>query len=148
MNSLFNSTFEVELRTLLLLSKNKSSPISLDRIIALDFITCYAEDFQIPYENLHGENSFMYSELAARKVLFREGIKKAVVDGLVTPVIDNGYKFLLNDVGKKYTNALKSTYAKNYKEIVAEVHKSFKNYSDEELDSLIYDNAQKSAKRV
>lgn len=44
---LFNSTFEMELRILLLLAESKGSQYTVDRILALDFITCYSADFSL-----------------------------------------------------------------------------------------------------
>ena len=57
---LFNSTFEMELRILLLLLENGGKQYTVDRIVAIDFITCYSSDFSLPYGNLHGENSYKF----------------------------------------------------------------------------------------
>ena len=45
MNKLFNSLFEMQLRILLLLSQEEVSAMSMDRIVALDFITIYGAEF-------------------------------------------------------------------------------------------------------
>ena len=42
--NLFNSTFEVELRILCLLSAGRQLQMSVDRMVSMDFIVCYAED--------------------------------------------------------------------------------------------------------
>ena len=53
--SVFNSTFELELRILLLMSAAKKRAFSVERIISLDFIVCYAGIFQLPYLNPQGK---------------------------------------------------------------------------------------------
>ena len=58
--TVFNSTFETELRILLLLASAKKKAFALERIVSLDFITCYASNFQLPYLNIQGDNQFMY----------------------------------------------------------------------------------------
>ena len=88
--NLFNSTFEVELRILCLLSAGRQLQMSVDRIVSMDFIVCYAECFQLPYQNLHGDNDYMYGELSNRKSLTEEAIKSLVVQGLVDVKIDAG----------------------------------------------------------
>jgi len=65
--TVFNSTFETELRILLLLASAKKKAFALERIVSLDFITCYAGNFQLPYLNIQGDNQFMYSELGVRR---------------------------------------------------------------------------------
>ena len=62
MTELFNSSYEMELRLTVLLASNKGQMFSLDRMVSLDFISCYARKFGLPYMNLHGENHYMYSE--------------------------------------------------------------------------------------
>ena len=75
MHNLFNSTFEVELRILCLLGSGRKTQLSLGKIISMDFIVCYAESFQLPFRNLHGDNASMYGELANRRELCEEAIK-------------------------------------------------------------------------
>ena len=48
--SIFNSAFEMELRVLLLMSATKKKAYSIERIVSLDFIICYAGFFQLPYQ--------------------------------------------------------------------------------------------------
>lgn len=61
--SVFNSSFEIELRALLLLSAARKKAYAIERIVALNFITCYTGNFQMPYLNPQGDNQFMFTEL-------------------------------------------------------------------------------------
>lgn len=140
-NRLFNSVFEMELRVLLLLSTGHKKNYTIERIVALDFIICYAECFQFPYENLHGDNNYMYGELSNRRFLATEAVKKLVTKGLAEVTVFKGYQFSVSDAGKKYAKALESTYAVEYQKIAMDVIKTFNKLSDEELDVSIRENA-------
>ena len=97
--SVFNSTFEMELRILLLVSAAKKKAFSIDRIVSLDFIVCYAGYFQLPYLNPQGDNQYMFSELASRRERIQEAVKSLVVQGLLDVGLENGYVFSITDIG-------------------------------------------------
>ena len=136
--SVFNSTFEMELRILLLMSAAKKKAFSLDRIVSLDFIVCYAGSFQLPYLNPQGDNQYMFSELASRRERIQEAVKSLVVQGLLEVGLENGYVFSIK--------RLKCEYAVQYKTIAVDAIKRFKGYSDLQLDRMINDSAVKSAR--
>lgn len=140
-NRLFNSVFEMELRILLLLSTGRKKNYTIERIVELDFIICYAESFQLPYENLHGDNNYMYGELSNRRFLVREAVKELVTKGLIKVNICDGYQFSISEAGRKYIKKLKSTYATQYLMIAVEVVKTFSKLSDEQLATSIRENA-------
>lgn len=144
--SVFNSTFEMELRVLLLMSAAKKKAYSIERIVSLDFIVCYAGYFQLPYLNPQGDNQYMFSELASRRERLQEAVKGLVVQGLLNVEMDNGYAFSITDAGSKYIRKLKSEYALQYKVIAADAIKRFKDYSDLQLDHMINDSAVKSVR--
>ena len=144
--SVFNSTFEMELRVLLLMSAAKKKAYSIQRIVSLDFIVCYAGYFQLPYLNPQGDNQYMFSELASRRERLQEAVKGLVVQGLLNVEMDNGYAFSITDAGSKYIRKLKSEYALQYKAIAADAIKRFKDYSDLQLDHMINDSAVKSVR--
>lgn len=140
-NRLFNSVFEMELRILLLLSTGRKKNYTIERIVELDFIICYAESFQLPYENLHGDNNYMYGELSNRRFLVRGAVKELVTKGLIEVNICDGYQFSISETGRKYIKKLKSTYATQYLMIAVEVVKTFSKLSDEQLATSIRENA-------
>lgn len=143
---LFNSTFELELRVLLLLQSVKKQSMSVERIIFMDFIVCYAGDFQMPFINLHGDNQYMYGELASRRKRIQEAMKRLVIHGLVDVSVDRGYYFTIADAGKQFVRKLKSEYACRYREIAASAVKLFGKNTDAELEQIIQDNALKTVR--
>lgn len=144
--SVFNSTFEMELRILLLVSAAKKKAFSIDRIVSLDFIVCYAGYFQLPYLNPQGDNQYMFSELASRRERIQEAVKSLVVQGLLDVGLENGYVFSITDIGSKYIKKLQSEYAVQYKTIATDAIKRFKDYSDLQLERMINDSAMKSVR--
>ncbi len=61
MNNIFNTSFEVSLRILIILNTVQTR-LSIDRITALDFIAIYGKDFGVSEYNLHGDNDYRFSE--------------------------------------------------------------------------------------
>ena len=145
-NSIFNSTFEFELRVLLLLSAARKKAFAIERIVSLDFIVCYAGNFQMPYLNPQGDNQYMFSELASRREHIRDAIRSLVTQGLIEVSFDNGYIFNISDAGNSFVRKLKSEYANQYKKIAADTIKQFKVYSDLELDHMLHDSSVKAVK--
>ena len=78
MNNIFNTSFEISLRVLLTLESAPLQWWTADLIAASDFITVYSGDFDIASENLHGVNSFKYSEFALRREMVKEALKALV----------------------------------------------------------------------
>lgn len=143
---LFNSTFEMELRILLLLSESKGSQYTVDRIVALDFITCYSADFSLPYGNLHGVNNYKFGEMSNRRVLTQDAVKQLVTKGFITVAVDKGYYFSISDQGQEYAKKLKSAYAKDYKTIAKAVIKKYRKDSDEDILAEIQSHSIMSLK--
>lgn len=144
--SIFNSTFEMELRILLLMSAAKKKAFSVERIISMDFIICYAEFFQLPYLNPQGDNQYMFSELASRRERIREAVKELVLQGFLNVGLDNGYVFSITDTGNKYIKKLESEYAVQYRTIAGAAIKRFKDHSDLQLDYMINESAVKAVR--
>lgn len=138
---LFNSPFEMGLRIILLLSASSRQPCTVDRIVGLDFITCYAADFDLPYPNLHGMNNYKYGEIVSRRLLVQEAVKDLVTTGMINVNVDRGYLFSASEVGKRYARKLKSDYASDYKEIAKAVVKKYKNNTDEGILATIQEHS-------
>lgn len=135
--NLFNTPFEMELRSLLLLSVLGESPVSIDRVVILDFISCYGADFELAAINLHGNNRVKFGEISNRRSLLKEAIKTLVVKGMVDVTVDRGYLFSISDVGKKYVDKFECEYSEDYLKVSKEVVTKYKDKSDEELMEII-----------
>ena len=146
MSSLFNSSFEMGLRVVSLMAVY-NKPCTKDRIFCLDFITSYAATFDFPYENLHGNNKYMFGELSNRRALLQEALKDLVTSGLISVKIENKeYVFSVTAVGKKYVNSFENEYAKEYMAIAKAVATRYKKSSDQDLIGIIQSRSLNSAK--
>lgn len=145
-NKLFNSVFETQLRLLLLLNAGKRNWYTLGRLVSLDFIICYAEEFQLPFKSPNGDNDYMYGELSNRNDLAAAAIKELVMDGLVDVKIEEGYQFNISAAGKKCAKTFKSEYAMQYSAIAIDAIKKFRDYTDYDLEKSINENAVNSLK--
>ena len=145
-NNLFNSSFEMGLRVVSLVS-TYDKPCTKERIFCIDFIACYAAAFGLPYENLHGINQFMFGELANRRALLQEALKDLVTSGLLSVGIENKeYISSISTEGKKYASLFDNEYAKEYMEIAGSVANKYKKTSDQELINIIHRRSINSAK--
>lgn len=136
-NKLFNSPFEMSLRIMLLLAAAPKEKFSVDRIIGLDFISCYAADFNVPYANLHGNNGYRYGEIVGRRLLVKEAVKSLVTQGLIDVMVDRGYLFSISKAGQKYAGSLETDYAQEYGTIAKAVVSKYKDNSDAGILAMI-----------
>jgi hypothetical protein len=143
MNSLFNSTFEMELRVLLLLSQTRRA-LSKEEIVDFDFITIYSADYGIGEENLHGENRFKFGEFASRNEAVTEALKETVTNGLVSVKAAKGFYYCISQSGLEYVNSLENAYSVEYRETARKVLQQYANYSEDEIHKEIMKSAAES----
>lgn len=136
-NKVFNTAFEVSLRIILLTSSASDKYFSSTRILALDFISCYAKTFKLSTENLHGDNDFMYGEIAGRQSLVAEAIKKLVRQNILKVRIEQGYQYKITSYGMQLSEKFLSTYAREYRKVAKLSIKRYDCKDDEELMSEI-----------
>lgn len=146
-NNLFNSTLENELKVLLVMEWNPKKKYSNNKLLALDFIICYAGVFGFEVDNLNGNKRYMFGEISSRRLALNEAIKELVVQGLVDVTIDKGYEYSISQEGLKYIEKMKSEYSLNYRKITSLVLAEYCDYGERELMNLIQDKAINSIRR-
>lgn len=133
MKDIFNSTFEVSLRILIVLNVTKTS-LSIDRISALDFIIIYGKDFGVSEYNLHGDNNYRFSEYALKRKIISESLKNLVLMGYILPCCNkSGFTYSISKSGISFCQSLNDDYAENYAIIAQKAHIMFETYSDRKL---------------
>lgn len=138
MINIINSIFENTLRLILLLS-NSTTPLRQERLVYLDFITCYSKDFGFA-ESINGQNSSKKAEITLRRKKIKKALSELVIDGFVKPLDDeNGRFFEITTIGKQFADSLSSDYGNKYRTISKAVLKQFSNKSEKELLDLILD---------
>ena len=148
MNDLFNTPFEIGLRAMLILSVIRSDGITIDRLSAYDFMTIYGKDFEVSDRNLHGDNSYSFSELSTKRSVCSEGIKMFVLDGLIgVNRTKDGFMYKLTAAGRKYIETLESDYKNQYLAIAEAVCKKYARKSDSAILKEISGKAVQSLRR-
>lgn len=136
-NQIFNTPFEMGLRLILLMNSTSREFFSIDRILAIDFMACYGKVFGISDMNLHGDNNYMYGEIASRRYLLHEAIKGVVINGYISVILQNGYQYYITDDGIDIARKFSCPYAQTYIRIVKRAIKKYDKYEDAILLKLI-----------
>lgn len=133
MKVIFNTTFEVSLRVLIVLNVTQNR-LSIDRISALDFIVIYGKDFGVSEYNLHGDNNYRFSEYALKRKIISESLKNLVLMGYILPHCNkSGFTYSISKSGTTFCHSLNDDYAENYAIIAQRAHNMFAAYSDRRL---------------
>lgn len=141
MNVIFNSSFEVSLRILIILNTAQRR-LSIDRITALDFIAIYGKDFGVSNYNLHGDNNYRFSEYASKREIVSQAIKELVLRGYITPHCNkSGFNYSISKNGTIFCNSLNDKYADDFTNIVKNANLQFLEYSDRKLTRCINEYA-------
>lgn len=136
-NKLFNTSFELSLHVVLLLDIANTA-ITLDRIIAYDFMAVYSGTFHVSNSSLNGENRFAFSEISARRKLIKSAVKDLVLDRLVlVEDTESGILYCISELGRKMSRGFKSEYARQYKEIMNQIVQKYANTDDVRLFDII-----------
>ena len=147
-NLIFNTTFEISIRLLLLLSLVKNKGLTLDGIITADFISNYSKEFGLSDNNLHGDNEFSFSELSARRLSVQNAIKDLVLENMIQVSYSKyGFQYSISDRGQTFCNNLNSDYAYEYKNYAEKAIAYMSSMDDIEILNLISKKASKSIRR-
>ena len=142
-NELFNSSFELSLRVLIILDA-ANARLSIDKIVAYDFISTYSFDFGISESNLHGNNNYRFSEYTTKRIIITQSIKNLVLEGFVLPHCNKGgFSYSISPAGKKFCSSLNDDYADDFTQIVQQTVDKFSNHSDRALIQTINSHALK-----
>ena len=141
MNDIFNSSFEVSLRMLIILNTVQSR-LSIDRITALDFISIYGKDFGVSEYNLHGDNDYRFSEYTSKREIVSQALKELVLRGYITPHCNkSGFNYSISKNGMMFCESLNDKYAEDFTDIVKKANLQFLKYSDRKLIRCINEYA-------
>lgn len=148
MLKLFNSTFEVSLRLMLLLSVANDAPMSVDRIAAYDVITIYSRDFGLSNEVLHGDNEFGLSEFASRRSKTQVALRELVLNGSVKAIAsDKGFLYQITPAGKRVAEEMVTQYATNYKRLARITVERYHQKTDMDVMAIINTTSEESLRR-
>ena len=141
MNNIFNTSFEVSLRILIILNTVQTR-LSIDRITALDFISIYGKDFGSSEYNLHGDNDYRFSEYTSKRKIVSQALKELILRGYIIPHCNkSGFNYSISRSGTMFCRSLNDKYAEDFTDIVKKTDSLFFEYSDRELIYIINEYA-------
>ena len=133
MSEIFNSSLEISLRMLIILTTVQSR-LSVDRIAALDFISIYGKDFGVSEYNLHGDNDYRFSEYTSKREIVSQALKELVLRGYIIPHCNkSGFNYSISKSGTMFCESLNDKYAEDFTDIVKKTNSLFLEYSDRKL---------------
>lgn len=148
MTKLFNTPFELSLRSVLLLSVTERKDMTLDRVAAYDFIAIYGSYFDLTENNLHGVNDYSFSEFTSRRELLNEALRILVLDGLVRATHKkDGFCFEITEQGRAFCNKQSTEYANSYRAMVARTNQKYGNSTEIDLLAIISKKAKEALRR-
>lgn len=135
---LFNSDAEFALRVLSVLEIIES-PMSLEKILIVDFISCYPSAFGVDGENVVGTNSFLLGELPLRRHKVSDALRMLLFKGLVEVELNpvRGYLYSISNSGQEFDLDFDNDYMEMYRVNVYAVIGKFGNKSDGELMEIL-----------
>lgn len=148
MTKLFNSTFEVSLRVLLILSQPVDINMTIDRLVEYDFISLYSRYFDLTETNLHGDNEYGFSELSARRIVMQAALKDLVLDGLVKATRRrDGFCYEITETGTAFCKKQTTGYAGTYRQLAKATHQKYKEMTEVEIMAVISQKATIALRR-
>ena len=148
MEKVFNTTFEVSLRLMLLLSVAEGTPMTVDRIAAYDVMTIYSRIFGLSEEVLHGNNEFGLSEFASRRNKTQAALRELVLNGSVKAITSNkGFCYQITPAGKGIADKMVTQYATDYKRLATITAAGFRGKSDADVLAVVNMTAEDSLRR-
>jgi hypothetical protein len=140
---LFNSTLEVGLRIVVLLSQDLTKIYDIDRLVIFEYFILHAKDVDNEQENLHPSLPLRSSEIIIKRKLISEGINLLVSKGLVEIIYkDEGVFYKPNALTAMFVDLLKSDYFNNLKSLANWVAKKYSSIETSELSSIVKENIQ------
>lgn len=144
MSMVLGTTFEMELRILLLLTVKDGQLLSQERMIYCDFMATYGKYFEVSKENLHGDNDYGFGELARRRKYVNAAIRNLVLRSLIeVKAQEDGFYYCISERGKGIADALESEYAIKYRQATRKVLEKYGELSDDEMYQVIDSSAKK-----
>ena len=138
MDKLFNSTFEISMRLLILLDEY-DMPKTLDMLHVIDFMALYSALFGITEQNLNGDNDYKFSVFASHRESIHEALKALVLNGAIQAVsCCDGLAYIITPEGEDFCQSLESDYAKEYRVNARAVINIAANRSERSLVNAIY----------
>ena len=136
MIKIFNSKHEISFRVLVLLNViNKNC--SLDEVTSIDLFATYGKAYDMIDFNLHGDNTYTFSEITSRRKLINDALKSLVLEGLVIPIQNAyGFTYKISEEGRIICSKMDTDYFNQYSQCVKIVNDITSNMNEKQIVTL------------
>ncbi|WP_461789420.1 ABC-three component system middle component 2 [Pedobacter sp.] len=140
---LFNSSIEIGLRCLFLLSRFREG-LSIDKLIYLDYFLIHSGDVSREQKSIHPKYPFRSTEIVIKRELLTNALKLLISRELVKLHFStSGILYVITDIGSKALEYFESDYAKQINEVSDWIFKTYGTHSEIQLSEVIHANIQK-----
>ncbi|PGR79739.1 ABC-three component system middle component 2 [Priestia megaterium] len=141
---IFNTPIELGLRALIILKQASPSSLDLSRIIIYDYLVTHSNDVDKNVNSLHPAIPNRSGEIVIKRKFMQEGLNLMCSRELIDlEYTDSGIYYKANQLSEYFINYFDSSYAKSLLEYSLWLNKTFKHYTDSELDDYINKNISK-----
>lgn len=135
--TVFNSSLETGVRSLVILAANFPDVLDLQRLVDFDYLVVHSGDVDGP-ESLHPPLPMREGELLVRRKIIESGLSLMMSRGLITRTAGaEGIVYQASDYAKPFIDSLATPYMRLLMERANWVATAFGNVEATELHSLI-----------
>ena len=141
---LFNSSLEIGLRCLFLLSRFQKEGLSMDKLIYLDYFLIHAGDVSKGQKSIHPKYPFRSTEIVVKRELLTNALKLLIGRELIqVDYTTSGILYSITNIGSKAIEYFESDYAIMISEVSTWIYSTYHSYTEEQLSDVVNANIQK-----
>lgn len=143
---LYNTELELGLRSLFILKGLQPSFCNLDRLLYLDYLCLYIEDFKVDALNLHPKYPFQAIESYEKRETLKKAVFNFALKGLVDIETNNGLSFGCNANTLWLIDSIDNTYSEHLSNNIQLIIEETAMKTDAELKEIIF--SQKNSQSI
>lgn len=133
----FNNEVESGLRVLFILNEIFPEPLSIEKIIYLDYFTVHSADIDKTQRSIHPPVPYRFGEFYVRRNITQNGINLFLNKNLINiHYSKEGIKYKASEYSSPFIDSLDESYSLKIKDKVSWVIKSFSKHSVNELKKI------------
>lgn len=135
---LFNTEAELGLRSLFILKAIYPNFCSIDRLLYLDYLSLYIEDFKEDAINLHPKYPFQSIEVLEKRLVLKKSILELALKGLIDVETNDGLCYGCNGSTLWLIDSIQNDYSKHLVKNIQLIIQETETKTDKELKDIIF----------
>jgi len=135
---LFNTEAELGLRCLFILKAIYPNFCSIDRLLYLDYLSLYIEDFKEDATNLHPKYPFQSIEVLEKREVLKKSILELALKGLIDVETNDGLCFGCNGNTLWLIDSIQNNYSEHLVKNIQLIIQETDTKTDKELKDIIF----------